>query len=46
MIFPNFPEIFGEFREKRFGLVWRGSRDGFGVHDFQSRCDEAQTLFQ
>jgi hypothetical protein len=36
---PDFPEIFAEFREKQFALLWRGSRDGFGGLDFHSRCD-------
>jgi hypothetical protein len=25
----SFPPLFDEFRGKRFGLLWRGSRDGF-----------------
>jgi hypothetical protein len=44
-IVPDFPAIFEEFREKKFTLLWRGSRDGFGVRDFHSRCDgHANTL--
>jgi hypothetical protein len=45
VIISNFPEIFGEFRGKRFSLLWRGGRDGFGARDFHSRCDgHANTL--
>jgi hypothetical protein len=41
----DFPEIFTEFRGKRFSVLWRGSRDGFGPRDFHSRCDgHANTL--
>jgi hypothetical protein len=38
-IISDFPEIFTEFREKRFSLLWRGSRDGFKAQKFHSRCD-------
>jgi hypothetical protein len=32
-------------RGKRFSLLWRGSRDGFGARDFHVRCDgHAPTL--
>jgi hypothetical protein len=34
-----FPTIFHEFQEKQFTLLWRGSRDGFGGHDFHTHCD-------
>jgi hypothetical protein len=45
MIVADFPQIFAEFRGKRFSLLWRGSRDGFGGRDFHSRCDlHANTL--
>jgi hypothetical protein len=45
VIISDFPAIFADFREKRFSLLWRGSRDGFGVGDFHSRCDgHANTL--
>jgi hypothetical protein len=41
----DFPEIFAEFKEKQFSLLWRGSRDGFGARTFHSRCDgHANTL--
>jgi hypothetical protein len=33
------PELFEEFRLKRFVLLWRGSRDGLNSHAFHSRCD-------
>jgi hypothetical protein len=38
-IVPEFPKLFQDFKDKRFTLLWRGSRDGFGVRDFHSRCD-------
>jgi hypothetical protein len=39
------PEIFAEFSRKRFSLLWRGSRDGFGCSVFHGRCDgHAPTL--
>jgi hypothetical protein len=45
VIVSEFPDIFAEFREKQFSLLWRGGRDGFGVRAFHSRCDEhANTL--
>jgi hypothetical protein len=45
LIVSDFPEIVAEFRGKRFSLLWRGSRDGFGARDFHSRCDgHANTL--
>jgi hypothetical protein len=41
----SFPPLFDEFRGKRFALLWRGSRDGFGARDFHGRCDgRANTL--
>jgi hypothetical protein len=39
LIVTDFPALFGEFRGKRFALLWRGSRDGFGARDFHNRCD-------
>jgi hypothetical protein len=39
LIMPEFPSIFGDFRGKRFKLLWRGSRDGFGAREFHARCD-------
>jgi hypothetical protein len=38
-IISDFPEIFAEFRGRRFSLLWRGSRDGFGASGFHERCD-------
>jgi hypothetical protein len=31
--------LFEDFKKKRFTLLWRGSRDGFGARAFHSRCD-------
>jgi uncharacterized coiled-coil protein SlyX len=39
LIVSDFPDIFTEFDGKRFSLLWRGSRDGFGAVDFHNRCD-------
>jgi hypothetical protein len=45
LIVSDFPAVFDEFRSKRFVLLWRGSRDGFGASDFHGRCDgRANTL--
>jgi hypothetical protein len=45
MIVPGLPTIFPQFRGKRFNLLWRGGRDGFGAADFHGRCDgHANTL--
>jgi hypothetical protein len=33
------PEILGEFRDKQWRLLYRGSRDGFGSSDFHGKCD-------
>jgi hypothetical protein len=45
VIVSDFPEIFAEFRGKRFESLWRGSRDGFGAETFHIRCDgHANTL--
>jgi hypothetical protein len=44
-IISDFPEIFAEFRGKRFEILWRGSRDGFAASEFHRRCDwHANTL--
>jgi hypothetical protein len=40
LIISNFPGIFTELKEKRFSLLWRGTRDGFGAGDFHCRCDD------
>jgi hypothetical protein len=39
------PGLFVEFRWKRFTLLWRGSRDGFGAGDFHRRCDRHTNTF-
>jgi hypothetical protein len=45
LIVAGFPALFAEFGGKRFALLWRGSRDGFGARDFHGRCDgHAPTL--
>jgi hypothetical protein len=45
LIVSQFPRLFEEFRAKRFDLLWRGSRDGFGAGEFHRRCDgRANTL--
>jgi hypothetical protein len=38
-IVPDFPTLFEDFKKKRFTLLWRGSRNGFGARDFHRRCD-------
>jgi hypothetical protein len=38
-IISGFPEIFAQFRGRRFSLLWRGTRDGFGADEFHDRCD-------
>jgi hypothetical protein len=35
----DFSKLFEDFKRKQFTLLWRGSRDGFRVRDFHSRCD-------
>jgi hypothetical protein len=45
LIVADFPALFPEFRGRRFALLLRGSRDGFGARDFHGRCDgHAPTL--
>jgi hypothetical protein len=39
LIISDFPIILAEFHGKRFVLLWRGSRDGFGAKAFHDRCD-------
>jgi hypothetical protein len=44
-IISGIPEIFAGLRRKRFSVLWRGSRDGFGASEFHDRCDgHANTL--
>jgi hypothetical protein len=38
-IISDFPEIFAEFQDRQFSLLWRGSRDGFKAQEFHRRCD-------
>jgi hypothetical protein len=38
-IISDFPEIFTDFRGKRFSFLWRNSRDGFEANEFHRRCD-------
>jgi hypothetical protein len=38
-IISSIPEIFSVLGDKRFHLLYRGSRDGFRATDFHSRCD-------
>jgi hypothetical protein len=45
VIISEFPDLFADFAKKRFNLLWRGSRDGFGADPFHERCDgHANTL--
>jgi hypothetical protein len=40
LIVTEFPmEILRDFREKRFELLWRATRDTFSLNQFHSRCD-------
>jgi hypothetical protein len=39
LIVSKFPPLFEEFRAKRWAVLWRGSRDGFGAAEFHGRCD-------
>jgi hypothetical protein len=39
VIVADLPVLFAEFRWKRFTLLLRGNRDGFGARDFHGRCD-------
>jgi hypothetical protein len=38
-IIDSVASIFGDLCSKKFELLYRGSRDGFGGYDFHSRCD-------
>jgi hypothetical protein len=33
------PDVFEEFRTKRFNLLWRASRDGVTTNQFHRRCE-------
>jgi hypothetical protein len=37
-IVADFPELFEDFKKKRFALRWRGGRDGFAARDSHRRC--------
>jgi hypothetical protein len=39
LIVKEFPPLCEEFQGKKFKLLWRGSRDGFGAMEFHDRCD-------
>jgi hypothetical protein len=39
LIVSSLAPLFDEFCGKRFVLLWRGIRDGFGARDFHGRCD-------
>jgi hypothetical protein len=39
LLVSEFPEIFGEFRGRRFSLSWRGTRDSFDAGAFHCRYD-------
>jgi hypothetical protein len=44
-IISEVPDIFPDFEDKTWQLLWRGSRDGFGARAFHRRCDgHANTL--
>jgi hypothetical protein len=47
-ITPDIPDIFEEFRGKRFSHLWRFGRHGFGAGYFHRRCEgraNTETLF-
>jgi hypothetical protein len=45
LIVSDFPPLFETFCPKRFGLLWRGSRDSFTAKEFHRRCEgRANTL--
>jgi hypothetical protein len=35
----DFPNLFEDFTEQQFTLLWWGDRDGFGAGDLRSCCD-------
>jgi hypothetical protein len=44
-ILHEFPSLLSQFREKKWTLVYRGSREGFGASTFHSKCDgQSNTL--
>jgi hypothetical protein len=45
VIVKDYPDILKEFRNKKWNLLYRGSRDGFGVSNFHGKCDnQSNTL--
>jgi hypothetical protein len=40
VILSELPAILGQFRHKKFELLWRGSRDGFSADAFHNLCDD------
>jgi hypothetical protein len=38
-IVQELPELFNEFLDNEFNLLWRGTREGFNTSDFHTRCD-------
>jgi hypothetical protein len=40
LILSDLPTILNKFRNKKFELLWRGSRDGFSAEAFHSLCDD------
>jgi hypothetical protein len=39
LIVSDVPTLFDDFKDKKWSLLWRGSRDGFRARDFHRRCD-------
>jgi hypothetical protein len=45
LIVSNIPPLFEKFWVKHFKLLWRASREGFGIAEFHRGCDgHANTL--
>jgi hypothetical protein len=38
-IFPALPSVLNQFRDQRWELLYRGSRDGFRLSNFHGKCD-------
>jgi hypothetical protein len=39
VIVPDFPKLFEDFKDQKFTLLWRGSRDGFKAKTLHRHCD-------
>jgi hypothetical protein len=39
LVVEELPAIFEDFKNDKFTLLWRGSRDGFEAKEFHRRCD-------